>query len=448
MVKEIIIYVVNIYLLVVSLVIIVYFLRHYRITINRILGKNKIDYSGIIDDEYEKVTIVVPMHNEEKVIDGIMNSLLRCDYPHDKLEIIGVNDHSTDKTKELLDKYVELSAKNPDKYPVIKAFHRDEGAAGKQNALNDAIEEMATGDIILVFDADYLPPRDIIRSLAMSFKNPKVGAVMGRVIPVNTSTNFLTRLEDLERTGGYQVDQQAKYNLDRIPLYGGTVGGFRKQVFMEVDKFSSYILAEDTDLTYKLNAKGYDIVYANSAECYEEVPEDWAARAKQIARWSRGHNAVLFTKFFKFFFSKKVSCSKRHDGTMTLFIYTLPMLWWIGWFASMFLFYVGDVGFFAGLIPLILTLLHGSMGNFAPFFQIAMGCMADGSSNRIKLLPWFFVYFAFSLWYTSVGFCSAVVDIVLRRAPEWDKTQRVRKENTEITQEDFLEKEIISPPSL
>lgn len=426
MVKQIIILILNVYLLGMTLFIVLYFLRHYRITINRLFGKRKMDYENILDDEYESVTVMVPMHNEEKVIDGVMNSLIQCDYPHDKLEIIGVNDHSSDKTKELLDGYVELSESNPGKYPVIKAFHRNEGAPGKQNALNDAIE-MATGEIILVFDADYLPPRDILRSLAASFKNPKVGAVMGRVVPVNTNTNLLTRLEDLERTGGYQVDQQARYNLDRMPLYGGTVGGFRKQAFLECGKFSSKVLAEDTDLTYKLNTKGYDVVYANSAECYEEVPETWEARAKQISRWSRGHNQVLLSKFFKFFFSSNISESRRFDGTLTIFIYLLPSLWWLSWFACLFLFYVGKVSFFTGLVPIILTLIHGSVGNFAPFFQIAMGNMVDGSSDRVKILPWFFLYFAFSLWYTSVGFWKALVDVVSQRTPQWDKTQRARK---------------------
>lgn len=426
MVKDIITEILNIYLLIVSAIVIVYFLRHYMVTANRVFGKGKIDYSFLIDNDYQYVTVMIPMHNEEKVIDGVMKSLIRCNYPHDKLEIIGVNDHSSDKTEELLDGYVDLYRSNPHKYPVIKAFHRNDGPRGKQNALNDAIE-LASGEIILVFDADYLPPRDILRSLAATFKNPRVGAVMGRVVPINTGTNMLTRLEDLERTGGYQVDQQAKYNLCMVPQYGGTVGGFRKSAFIDCGKFSSHILAEDTDLTYKMYVKGYEVVYANSAECYEEVVENWDARAKQISRWSRGHNQVLLTKLFRFLFSGEINYRQRFDGTLVLFIYLQPFLWWISWFACLFVFYVGKVSFFAGLVPIILTLIHGSVGNFAPFYQIAMGNLIDGTSARIKMLPCFFFYFAFSLWYTSVGFWKALIDVITRRTPQWDKTQRVRK---------------------
>lgn len=426
MVKEIITTILNIYLLIISVTIILYFCRHYLVTMNRLVGKSKIDYGCLIDSEYQSVTVIVPMHNEEKVIDFVMQSLIKCDYPHDKLEIIGVNDHSTDKTSEILDSYADLSRGRPDLFPLIRAFHRNEGPRGKQNALNEAVE-MANGEIILVFDADYLPPRDIIRSLAATFKNPKVGAVMGRVVPMNTSTNLLTRLEELERTGGYQVDQQARYNLSLIPQYGGTVGGFRKSAFLECGKFSSGILAEDTDLTYKMYIKGYEVVYANSAECYEEVVETWEARARQIARWSRGHNQVLFSRLFEFLFSGETSGSKKLDGTLLLFIYMLPFLWWVSWFACLFVFYVGKVSFFAGLVPIILTLIHGSVGNFAPFFQIAMGNMIDGTSSRINLLPYFFFYFAFSLWYTASGFWQALVDVITRRTPQWDKTNRVRK---------------------
>ena len=92
--------------------------------------------------------------------------------------------------------------------------------------------KISKGDVIIVFDADYLPPKGIIRDIAITFKDPEVGAVMGRVIPENSHRNFLTRVLDLERSGGYQVDQQARYNLGLLPQYGGTVGGFRKKITM------------------------------------------------------------------------------------------------------------------------------------------------------------------------------------------------------------------------
>ena len=79
--------------------------------------------------------------------------------------------------------------------------------------------KVARGEIVIVFDADYRPGKDLINSLALAFQDPEVGAVMGRVIPYNVNTNTLTRLLNLERSGGYQADQQARYNLKTCLLY-------------------------------------------------------------------------------------------------------------------------------------------------------------------------------------------------------------------------------------
>jgi cellulose synthase/poly-beta-1,6-N-acetylglucosamine synthase-like glycosyltransferase len=338
MAKSIIVTIIDVYLIGMMIFTMLYIIRHYFISLNRLFSRQRVSHHDIIDDDFFHVTIIVPMHNEEKVIDGVLNSLRRCDYPRDKMEIIGLNDHSSDRTAEILDQYVEKSRLDPDEWPAITAFHRYHGPRGKQNALNDALK-VAKGDIILVFDADYLPPRDIIRSLTANFKDPEVGAVMGRVIPINTKTNLLTRLEDLERTGGYQVDQQAKYNIRLIPLYGGTVGGFRKSAILDLGGFVGNILAEDTELTFRLIINGWEIVYDNRAECYEESPESWEARAKQIRRWSRGHNQILLTRLIPFLFSSKLTFRQKFDGTLILFIYLLPLLWWIISYVKLYIMY-------------------------------------------------------------------------------------------------------------
>src|SRR6202000_3077194 len=102
------------------------------------------------------------------------------------------------------------------------------------------------------------------------------------------AVNLPTRLLALERSGGYQVDQQARYNLDLFPQYGGTVGGFRRSVVLDLGGFDALRLAEDTDMTIRLCLDGWRVLYANRAECYEEVPESWNVRFTQLRRWARG----------------------------------------------------------------------------------------------------------------------------------------------------------------
>ena len=224
----------------VVVVMLTYAVRHFIFTFNRLYCRQKFYYQDIVDSDLPKVTVLIPMHNEEQVVTGVLDALLACDYPAEKLEIKPVNDHSEDKTKEILDEYHI-------KHPNIVPLHRekDEQTKGKPAALNDAMKT-ATGDIIIVFDADYLPGKGLIKVLATAFADPEVGAVMGRVTPVNTKVNLMTRLLELERSGGYQVDQQARYNLDLLPQYGGTVGGYRKDLLLATGGFNTKILAEDT----------------------------------------------------------------------------------------------------------------------------------------------------------------------------------------------------------
>ena len=116
---------------------------------------------------------------------------------------------------------------------------------------------------------------------------------MGRVVPLNAGRNLLTRMLDLERSAGYQVDQQARMNLHLVPQYGGTVGGVRLSALRDVGGWREDTLTEDTDLTYRLLLRGWETVYQNRSECYEEVPEQWAVRIRQITRWSDGHNQAM-----------------------------------------------------------------------------------------------------------------------------------------------------------
>ena len=311
-----------------------YTLRHFYFTVQRLLGHQKLYYGDIITSRMKTISVLIPMHNEELVLRNALDALLECDYDRALMEIIPINDHSTDRTGEMLEEYHS-------KYDFIRPLHRHTGRRGKPSGLNDAMK-IAKGEIIVVFDADYRPARNLLKQISLGFEDPHVGAVMGRVIPYNANKNMLTRLISLERSGGYQVDQQARYNLGAVPQYGGTVGGFRRDYLLETGGFRENILAEDTELTYRLFTNGWKVLYANSAECYEESPETWNIRGRQIRRWSRGHNQVLFHYFFPTLFSPYMTLIQKLDGIFLLFVYAVPMFTMVGWLVSMALFFLGD----------------------------------------------------------------------------------------------------------
>lgn len=118
---------------------IVYAARHMLFAYNRTFGRQALYYNDIYSSQMPKISVLVPMHNEEQVLQYVLESLLQCDYDRDRLEIIPINDNSTDRTRELLDEYHK-------KYEFIRPLHRDCPNRGKPSGLNDAMA-VATGDI-------------------------------------------------------------------------------------------------------------------------------------------------------------------------------------------------------------------------------------------------------------------------------------------------------------
>lgn len=407
------------YLIFVIIIMLVYAIRHFIFSINRFQGRQRMYYNDIYATRMKRISILVPMHNEEQVLDEALKALLKCDYDRDMMEIIPINDNSTDKTKEMLDEYHR-------RYEFIRPMHRDCEDRGKPVGLNEAMQ-LATGEIIIVFDADYRPARNLLKQLAIVFEDPEVGAVMGRVIPYNADKNLLTRLINIERSGGYQVDQQARYNMRLIPQYGGTVGAFRKDVMLEMGGFDTSVLAEDTDLTFRMYLRGWKVMYANSAECYEESPESWTVRARQIRRWARGHNQVMLHQTLPLLFSRNMSLREKLDGLLLLLVYAVPVILLFGHLTSYLLFFMGQMNILSGWWVLLFIGTYCSFGNFAPFYEIGVALMLDGMVGEVFLLPLLLFNFYFYMWAITLGFFDAVWDLFTKRKVTWAKTQRFAK---------------------
>jgi cellulose synthase/poly-beta-1,6-N-acetylglucosamine synthase-like glycosyltransferase len=400
-------------------VLIVYTVRHYLFTLNRLFGRHRQPYVDIGTAAWPRVAVFVPCHNEERVIAQMLDALLACDYPERQLVIIPINDRSTDGTSRILADYAG-------RFPVrVSPFHRQDGTPGKAAALKDAMET-SDAAIHLVFDADYLPGRGLIKQLVGPFFDPEVGAVMGRVVPMNVNKTLLTRLLDLERTGGYQVDQQARMNLGLIPQYGGTVGGVRRAALIHVGGWREDTLAEDTDITFRLILGGWEVVYQNRSECYEEVPETWPSRIRQIKRWARGHNQALARYWWPLL--KRPAHLRRWavlDGLLLLGVFAVGPLLLLGWTLAVALYYMG-VQLSSGVYVILAVAMYSTLGNFAAFFEVAAGARLDGSRGRIRLLPFLIVGFLVSL--VSVSWATLVqMATFWRRDQRWEKTERHRE---------------------
>ena len=405
-------------------VLLMYVIRHCLLATNRLFGTHRNLYGDIIEANWPSVSILVPAHNEETVITDLLRSITKIDYPRDRLQVIIVNDRSTDRTGAMIDEFVK-------QYPdLITHFNRQEGTPGKSAALYDVMP-MVKNAITLVFDADYLPGPFLIKELVAPFFDPEVGSVMGRVVPGNTDRNLLARLIDIERTGGYQVNQQARMNWGAVPQYGGTAGGIRTQALAEVGGWDDKMLAEDTEITFRLLSHHWMVAYQNNAECLEMVPETWRVRIKQIKRWAKGHNAVMCKYFFKTLFNHQLSLLARYDGILLLCIFLVSPLLALGWVLFLLAYLLGVVPAAAGILGFLTIIACSGAGNFTIFYELAIAIHLDNlkgiRGNRIRLLPLIYMSFFVSMFAITMALIEQLTVDRFRKKIVWERTDHPKR---------------------
>lgn len=375
-------------------------------------------YAELELSEWPTVTVVIPAHNEEKVIDGGLRAMSKIDYPHDRITFLVLNDRSVDNTRELATAWEAKDRR-------FKVYNRASDAEpGKPAAIKEVISAIQT-EILVFFDADYLPERSLIKQLVAPYVDPEVGSTMGRVVPYNTNANMLTKLIDLERRGGYVVDQQARSLLNFLPQFGGTCGSVRLAALNQAGGWRKDVLAEDTDLTYRLFLNGWTVEYLNHAACYEESPEQWQTRMKQVRRWAYGHNECMFRYFGKVLRCEKQPLIRRLDAALVLLFYMFPVMSLTCLVMSLFypVFY-SYPPFNFSVVPAISFMI--GFGNFSPYFQIMVGAHRDNQSGSVVSLPFIFLSSSISMLAAVSAFYMNIFHKIAGSRLSWDKTVRFR----------------------
>ncbi|MDG4648924.1 glycosyltransferase family 2 protein [Roseibacterium sp. SDUM158017] len=374
-----------------------------------------------VEEDAPRVAILIPAHNEERVIDGCLEAMRRIDYPADRTRIVVINDRSRDATGAIAERHAAEDAR-------IEVIHRtDDMQPGKPAALAGTIAALSdTCDAFIFFDADYVPSPRLVRHLVAPFRDPAVGATMGRVVPYNTDANLLTKLIDLERRGGYVIDQEMRHRLGFLPQFGGTCGAVRASSLAAVGGWNTTVLAEDTDLTYRLFIAGYRVEYLLGAACYEESPEDWRVRFRQVRRWAYGHNDCLFRYFLPVLRASHHSIWARLDAAVVLLFYIVPVLSLVSLVILILSPALGVISA-APLVAVVSFFGYSAIGNFAPYFQIAGGCVHDRQTVAIRSMPLIFLSSFISMFASCSGVMNLLRDRVSGLAPHWDKTSRFRK---------------------
>jgi len=380
------------------LMIFLYALAQLNLLINYIRSKKECNKCETFDfkdqNNIPKVTIQLPMYNEMYVVERLMEQISKIEYPKNKLEI-QVLDDSTDES-------VDVTAKEVEKLKNlgfdIQHIRREIRTGFKAGALKEGLE-IAKGEFIAIFDADFLPDPNFLYQTIPYFKNDKIGVVQTRWGHINRDFSILTRIQAFALDAHFTLEQVGRNSKGHFINFNGTAGVWRKACIIDAGNWEGDTLTEDLDLSYRSQLKGWEFKYLEDVISPAELPIAVSAAKSQQFRWNKG-GAENFRKMkWKVLFSKTTPFrTKAHciihllNSTMFLNVFliailSIPMLYiknhtmhFHAYFTVMSAFVISSVIFFV-CYWVMYRKLQGSgiksffkyMIDFFSFFTLALG---------------------------------------------------------------------------
>ncbi|MGB0495944.1 MAG: glycosyltransferase [Kangiellaceae bacterium] len=232
---------------------------------------------------FKKVSVLIPAWNEEIGIIKTLNSVINTGYRD--LEIIIINDGSTDATHQLISDFIRIYEPKDNKHKTAVLKYISLPNNGKAVALNHGLK-IASGDYIITLDADSVMDTNMISNMVKRFSDEQVAAVAGNVI-IGNRKKPIELLQQLEYLHGFCF-KRADSNFNSVHIIGGAAAAYKKSALVAVGGFDEKIITEDVEISTRLLAAGYKTRYASNAVVYTEGPTDWKSLASQRLRWKFG----------------------------------------------------------------------------------------------------------------------------------------------------------------
>jgi cellulose synthase/poly-beta-1,6-N-acetylglucosamine synthase-like glycosyltransferase len=235
------------------------------------------------DSELPRITVQLPLFNEMYVVERLLESVTGLDYPRHLLEI-QVLDDSTDETVRIARAAVE---KHKQRGFDIQYIHRADRTGFKAGALENGMK-MAKGQLVAIFDADFLPKPDCLRQMVDFFTDEGIGMVQMRWGHINANYSLLTRIQEVLLDGHFVVEQASRNRTGAFFNFNGTAGMWRREAIEWSGGWQHDTLTEDTDLSFRAQLMGWKFVYLLDDDAPAELPVEMNAFKAQQRRWAKG----------------------------------------------------------------------------------------------------------------------------------------------------------------
>ncbi len=233
--------------------------------------------------ELPKVTVQLPMYNEMYVAARIIEGACALDYPRDRLQI-QVLDDSTDGSAEIARECCERMRRQGHNVHYI---HRTNRQGYKAGALANGLTQ-ASGEFVVIFDADFVPTKDMILRSINFFTDPNIGCVQTRWSHLNRTQSMLTRCQAIFLDGHFMIEHTARNRSGRFINFNGTAGTWRKKAIEDSGGWQHDTLTEDVDLSYRAQLRGWKFIFLPELLAPAELPPEMTAFKQQQHRWTKG----------------------------------------------------------------------------------------------------------------------------------------------------------------
>jgi glycosyltransferase involved in cell wall biosynthesis len=355
-------------------------LRH-----RKALERNKTSVAAAATgDDLPFVTIQLPLFNEATVATRLLDAVAEMDYPKDRLEV-QVLDDSTDETQALVRAHVDRLT---DKGKNFVYLHRTNRVGYKAGALEAGLR-CARGELVAIFDADFIPQPDFLRACVPHFSDPCVGMVQTRWGHMNREHSLLTKVQALMLDGHHMVENRARFASGCLFNFSGTGGMWRRDAIADAGGWQHDTLTEDLDLSYRAQLAGWKFVYREDVVSPAELPEEVSAFRAQQFRWAKGTVQTARKLLDRVMSAPGLTLSQRIEAFFHLtphFAYPLMVLLSVLLLPALLLMPATDTQTML-LVDLPLCIgTTGSLGAFYALAEVAQGRTRLGALIRLPAL--------------------------------------------------------------
>jgi cellulose synthase/poly-beta-1,6-N-acetylglucosamine synthase-like glycosyltransferase len=329
-----------------------------------------------------RVTVQLPLYNEMYVVDRLIESVSRISYPKELLEI-QVLDDSTDETTSIVEAAV---ARYREQGYDIHHLHRTDRGGFKAGAL-DAGLKVARGEFILIFDADFIAPADILEKTLGHFQDPQVGMVQVRWGHINRDYSLLTQVQSVLLDGHFILEHGGRNRSGRFFNFNGTAGLWRRDVIADAGGWQHDTLTEDLDLSYRAQMRGWRFVFVQDVVSPAEVPVEMNAFKSQQHRWAKG-SIQTCKKLLPRILASNLPRAIKTEAVFHLtanFAYPLMIVLSLLMFPAMVIRY--NMGLYEMMIVDVPLFLGATMSVCSFYLMSQREVFGDSWKSRIKYLP-------------------------------------------------------------